>query len=107
MKLLVAIIHRDDGTVVLDELAARGIAFTRLSTTGGFLRTGNDTLLMGLEESGIEGVLDILRAHCSVRKQFVDAGTMPFMGTLLHAPVEVTVGGATVFVLDVDQFHKI
>jgi uncharacterized protein YaaQ len=107
MKLLVAVIHKDDSPGVLDELAARGYPFTRLSTTGGFLRTGNDTLLLGLEEEQVPPVLALLGQHCSVRKQFVDAGQSPFFGALLHTPVEVTVGGATVFVLDVDQFHKI
>ncbi|MDR3312902.1 MAG: cyclic-di-AMP receptor [Oscillospiraceae bacterium] len=107
MKLLIAIIHRDDSPAVLDELATRQMPFTRLSTTGGFLRTGNDTLLLGIEEERIPEALEILGRFCSIRKQFVDVGQAPFLGSLLHAPVEVTVGGATVFVVDVEQFHKI
>jgi uncharacterized protein YaaQ len=107
MKLLIAIIHRDDSANVLDELASKGIPFTRLSTTGGFLRTGNDTLLMGIDEEKIPLVLEILTEYCSVRKQFVDVSQAAFLGALMHAPVEVTVGGATVFVLDVEQFHKV
>ncbi|MDR2753197.1 MAG: cyclic-di-AMP receptor [Oscillospiraceae bacterium] len=107
MKLLIAIIHRDDSANVLDALAAQGIPFTRLATTGGFLRAGNDTLLIGLEEEHIPRVMDILTEYCSVRKQFVDASQTAFLGAMLHAPVEVTVGGATVFVLDVEQFRKI
>ncbi|MDR2525109.1 MAG: cyclic-di-AMP receptor [Oscillospiraceae bacterium] len=107
MKLMIAVIHKDDCPAVLDALSARQFPFTRLSTTGGFLRMGNDTLLLGLEEERVDEVLEILRQFCSIRKQFVDVGQAPFLGSLLHAPVEVTVGGATVFVVDVDQFHKI
>ncbi len=107
MKLMIAIIHRDDSPAVLDALSAQQMPFTRLSTTGGFLRTGNDTLLLGLEEERIETALDILGRYCSVRKQLVELGQAPFLESLLRAPVEVTVGGATVFVVDVEQFHKI
>ncbi|MDR1734667.1 MAG: cyclic-di-AMP receptor [Oscillospiraceae bacterium] len=104
---MIAVIHSDDCPAVLDALAGRGIAFTRLSTTGGFLRAGNDTLLIGVEDNGIEDVMQVLREFCSVRKQFLDVGQAPFLGTLLHAPVEVTVGGATVFVVEVADFRKI
>lgn len=107
MKLLIAIINREDSPGVLDALAERQMPFTRLSTTGGFLRTGNDTLLLGIEEARVPEALDILRRFCSIRKQFVDVGAAPFLGTLFQAPVEVTVGGATVFVVDVEGFHKI
>ncbi|MCL2105499.1 MAG: cyclic-di-AMP receptor [Oscillospiraceae bacterium] len=107
MKLLIAIVNKDDSPGVLDQLAAQNLPVTRLSTTGGFLRAGNDTLLLGLEDERVPEVLALLRECCSVRRQLVDVQQAPFLSTLLHAPVEVTVGGATVFVLDVEQFHKI
>ncbi|MDR1464387.1 MAG: cyclic-di-AMP receptor [Oscillospiraceae bacterium] len=107
MKLLIAIIHQEDSPAVLDELSAQGVSFTRLPTTGGFLRAGNDTLLLGVEDTAVEEVLALLARFCRQRQQFVDVGAAPILGTLLHAPVEVTVGGATVFVLDVERFRKI
>jgi uncharacterized protein YaaQ len=107
MKLLVAILHNDDVHAVLDTLNGHGVAFTRLSTTGGFLRAGNATLLIGADEARLPEIYGIFEENCSTRKELIDVGTAPFLGTLLHAPVEVTVGGATIFLLDVEQFRKI
>ncbi len=79
-----------------------------VSTTGGFLREGNSTVLIGVEDEIIQSVLDIIRANCHTRTQYVNP-LPPIMepGELyMPTPVEVQVGGATVFVLNVDRFEK-
>ena len=106
MKLIVAIINSDDSQNVLSEITKAGFYTTKLSTTGGFLRAGNLTLLMGVEDDKVDELLEILRANCRKREELtpimpaIEGGIMPAI------PVQITVGGATVFVIDVEQFHK-
>ena len=90
--------------------ATRGTNFgvTKLATTGGFLRAGNTTLLVGVDDNRFEGCLHIIEKLCKSRRQMA---TSPLtaggaVGMYTHMPIEVTVGGATVFVLNVEQFAK-
>lgn len=107
MKLVIAIVNKDDSSLVMQKLTKEGFMCTKLSTTGGFLRAGNTTLLVGTEEAKVEDVLDTLRACCSRRNETVNAAATGLSETVFSAvPVEVTVGGATVFVVDVDKFIK-
>ncbi|HIT88128.1 MAG TPA: cyclic-di-AMP receptor [Candidatus Coprocola pullicola] len=107
MKLVVAIIQDDDAGNVISHLNEEGFQVTRLSTKGGFLRAGNTTILTGVEDQKVESVLHILEANCKSRTQFT---TLPAPYGSVHGfmpkPIEVRVGGATVFILDVEQFHK-
>jgi uncharacterized protein YaaQ len=108
MKLIVSIVNSDDARPLLDSLSRAGHRATQISTTGGFLREGNSTVLIGVEDPSIQGVLDIIRASCHTRTQYVNP-LPPIMepGELyMPTPVEVQVGGATVFVLNVDRFEK-
>ena len=106
MKLLIAVINSDDSHVVLDEITKAGFYATKLSTTGGFLRSGNLTLLMGVEDDKVDELLEILRAHCRKREELTPVVPTYTSGLVNAIPVKITVGGATVFVLDVDQFYK-
>ena len=106
MKLLIAVINSDDSHIVLDEITKAGFYATKLSTTGGFLRAGNLTLLMGVEDEKVDELLEILRTNCRKREELTPV-VPPYSSGLVNAiPVKITVGGATVFVLDVDQFYK-
>lgn len=107
MKLLVAIVNNEDASLVLSELTKGGFSVTKLSTSGGFLRAGNVTMLIGVEEEKIEDVLDIIKEFSSQRKQMTPVNSAYIGDSLMTIPVEVTVGGATVFVLDVDRFIKL
>lgn len=107
MKLVIAIISDDDCGEVLGALSKNGLSATRLSTTGGFLRSGNSTLLMGVDEDKLDTVFDVLKEHSSSRKQMISV--TPPLGAIefVSPPVEITVGGATVFVVDVEKFVKL
>ena len=108
MKLILAIINNDDSINASAALNSAGFFVTRLSTTGGFLMVGNTTLLIGTDESGVEKVKEILEKTCATRKKV--ASTRDSFGKGLSnqsLPDEVTVGGATVFVLDVADSFKI
>jgi uncharacterized protein YaaQ len=108
MKLVFAIVHNDDAGKLTDMLRDRNFQFTLISTTGGFLREGNSTILIGVDEDKLDDALTLIKSNCVTRTQFVNP-MPPVMepGELyLAQPVEVQVGGATVFVLNVDRFEK-
>ena len=108
MKLVYAIVHRDDSGLLSNTLRDKGYPSTLISTTGGFLREGNATFMIGVEEDKLEGVLAIIKQSCKTRTQLVNP-MPPVMepGELyLAQPVEVQVGGAVVFVVNVERFEK-
>ena len=107
MKLIVAIINYDDAGAVTQNLSKNGFSSTRLSTTGGFLLAGNVTLLIGVEDEQVQTVIDLIRPCAHSRKQMVPALTEMSYGFMPVMPVEVTVGGATVFVVDVERFERL
>ena len=108
MKLVIAIINNEDANPVTKALTEAGFSSTRLATSGGFLRAGNVTLLIGVDDKKVDAVNNIIGEHCSQRKKITPVNTTYIGETMLSSmPVEVTVGGATIFVVDVEQFYKI
>ncbi|MGI6005073.1 MAG: cyclic-di-AMP receptor [Christensenellales bacterium] len=109
MKLLIAIVQDEDSQKLMNALTKEKYSVTKLATTGGFLRVGNTTMIMGVEDDKVEDAIHIIESVCKSRSQMVP-GPSPItgtMGTFIPYPIEVTVGGATVFVLDVEQFRKV
>ncbi|MBQ8555792.1 MAG: cyclic-di-AMP receptor [Clostridia bacterium] len=109
MKLIIAIVQDEDASRLVTSLMKEGFGVTKLATTGGFLRAGNTTLLVGVDDEKLNAVMDIIEHVCKSRKQIASAPTnMHGMNNMYTSyPVEVTVGGATVFVLNVEQFVKL
>ena len=109
MKLIIAIVQDEDANRLVSALMNEGFGVTKLATTGGFLRAGNTTLLTGVEDDKLEAALSIIEKVGKARKQMT-AAHIPVSGMASSAyttyPIEVTVGGATVFVLTVDKFVK-
>jgi uncharacterized protein YaaQ len=108
MKSIVAIVQSDDAGALTDALREKNFQSTLISSTGGFLREGNATLLIGVEDGQVEDVLVVIKENCTTRTQFVNP-MPPVMepGELyMPQPVEVQVGGATIFVVDVERFEK-
>lgn len=109
MKLVVAIVQDKDAIKLVAALMEQSYRTTKLASTGGFLREGNTTLLVGIEDAKVDHVLGIIKEICHSREQLVTP-LSPMGGAVdsfLPYPVEVTVGGATVFVLDVERFVRI
>jgi uncharacterized protein YaaQ len=108
MKLVMAIVQDRDTEQVVGALSAARIGCTRVSTTGGFMQQGNATLLIGVDDSLVNSVVDILRTQCRRREMFVPlalgANDQAFS---MQNHIEVEVGGATAFVLDVERFEQI
>lgn len=107
MKLIMAIVSGDDSSKVSRALTKGNFSVTKLATTGGFLMSGNTTFIVGTDDDKVEGVLDILRKNSKTRKQMVPTSASYGVGMFSSMPIEVQVGGATVFILDVEQFIKL
>ncbi|BCA85245.1 hypothetical protein EsVE80_07680 [Enterococcus saigonensis] len=108
MKLIMAIVQDKDSNRLANEFIDNNIRATKLSSTGGFLKAGNSTFIIGIEDERVQEALELIKKTCQSRKQYVSTpmsldisldGQVPY-------PVEVEVGGATVFVLPVEGFHQ-
>ena len=109
MKMVFAIMHGDDAGDCIEALADRGIPTTRLDSRGGFLQKGNATLLCGVAENQVDTVISVIREHSKNRTEVLNP--MPPIvapgDIYVPYPLEVEVGGAVVFVLDVERFEKL
>ncbi len=108
-KLLVIIVSDADADALVRALVTDGLAATKIGSTGGFLRRGNTTLLVGVPADGVEGVLDLVGRLCPSRTELLTLGALPLAGeaAFMTEPVEVRVGGAVVFVLNVERFDRL
>lgn len=107
MKLVLAIVGNDDSGMVSAALTKEGFAVTKLATTGGFLKAGNTTFIVGTDDDKVDQVISIIAAQSRRRTQLVPSTTTMDIGVYSAFPVEVTVGGSTIFVLNVDRFEKV
>lgn len=107
MKMLIAILNADDASAVIQNLMKEGYSVTRLSTTGGFLRAGNVTILIGVKDDRVQAVIDIIGKYSKSRKQVIPTTSEAGINFYPSMPVEVTVGGATIFVLNIERFEKV
>lgn len=109
MRLVVSVVQDQDVHRLLSKLNENRYSATKLASTGGFLRQGNTTVLVGVEAEKVQEVVDIIRDTCHARDQLVTP--MATMGrtanSYLPTPIEVSVGGATIFVLQVESFTKV
>ena len=107
MKLVIAIVSSDDANNVQKALIKEHFQATKLATTGGFLMKGNTTYLIGAEDEKVPSIIEVIGNHSKQRKKIIPNSVINEFGMLATSPVEVTVGGATIFVLNVEQFVKL
>jgi uncharacterized protein YaaQ len=109
MKLVVAIVQGEDAGQTVQALSDAGLSVTKLASSGGFLQQGSATLLIGVEDERVEQVVGLVRTNCRERNRYLTP--MPPMvepgEVFMPFPVEVQVGGATIFVLDVEHFERL
>jgi uncharacterized protein YaaQ len=108
MKLVLAVVQDKDSNKLSTALIENNFRATKLASTGGFLKSGNTTFIIGTEDNKVDDVLKIIKDNCEHRDQLV-APVSPMGGnadSYVPYPVEVEVGGATVFVLPVEQFFQ-
>ena len=108
MKMLTVIVNKKDAPALAEALSTKGFMFTEIGSTGGFLRAGNTTLLIGVEDEKLDEVLDLIRKNCAKRMERVPTMSTTEMAPMVYhtTPAEVMVGGAIVFVNDVCHFEK-
>ena len=107
MKLILAIMSNDDSPTVSTQLNKAGYQVTKLATTGGFLHAGNTTLICGCEDDAVQRALQIIEKHSSKRTEIIPNTASYDISHFSSFPLEVQVGGAVIFVLDVEQFYKV
>ena len=107
MKLVLAIINYDDANAVTHALTKKGFSSTKLATTGGFLLSGNTTMLVGTDADRVDEAIHIIGENSCKRNKMVSGNTSFNAGMYANVPVQVTVGGATIFVIDVERYEKL
>ena len=107
MKMIIGILNSDDASTVMHNLMKEGYQITKLSTTGGYLRAGTVTVLIGVDDEKLDHCIEIIAKYSKSRKQLIPSSAEAGISFYPSMPVEVVVGGATIFVLDVEQFKKV
>lgn len=107
MKLVYAIVNNDDSHSVMEALTENGFMVTKLASTGGFLKAGNTTFLICSEDEKVCKIINIIKDKSHKRKQLMPVVSTYEMGAIASMPIEVTVGGATIFVTDIERFEKV
>ena len=102
------IVGRPDADRLIERLVTRGLSATKISSSGGFLRRGSATILSGVEDHDVQTVIDLTREECRARREVVPVQSLPLLGEAAAAtePIEVRLGGATVFVLNIERFER-
>lgn len=111
MKLLIAIMKKEDKAETISALNKQGIFVTELATTGGFLQEKNTTLMIGVEDVVVATALNILREYAGLRKSVTYSAPRSetggnYAGTGYSVPVDSSAGGCTVFELTMDRLEK-
>ncbi len=107
MKLMVIIVNNDDAKAVSKALVKNKFYSTKLASTGSFLLSGNTTMLVGCQDDEVEKAIEVIKGEAHQRKKMVTPIASMTAGLLSPSPIEVTVGGATIFILDVEKFVKL
>lgn len=105
MKLVIAIVQKEDSNSLQKAFIEGNFRATKLATSGGFLHQGNTTFLIGCADSEVNDVLKIIKQQSQAREEL----TTPHMvstGYEFTQPMKVTVGGAICFVVPVDEFKR-
>lgn len=109
MKLVVAVVQGKDAEGLMGALRENNYRATQINSAGGFLRENNVTIMTGVNDAQVPDVFRLIRENCYTRTQYVNP-LLPIMEPgefYMPSPVEVQVGGATVFVLPIVRFERI
>lgn len=107
MKMIMAIVSNEDNAKVSRELTKSGFFITKLASTGGFLMSGNTTLMTVTEDKNVDTVIDIIKQYSQKRTRLVSSISSFSIDPGMSIPIEVNVGGATIFVLNVEKMEKL
>ena len=91
MKLIIAVVQNHDADAVVDALVAADYRATRFASTGGFLRRGNTTIMIGVQDQQVDHVIDVIRDVARASGESLPEGQ----------------SAATVFVLDLEEYQRL
>jgi uncharacterized protein YaaQ len=102
-------VQGQDAVKVGNAFRQNGVPFTTIDSTGGFLRESNATFLIGIPDDQLDNVLGLLSANSRTRSEYVSSYPSAFDPAEFYMPrpIEVQVGGATVWVLNIDRFEPL
>lgn len=104
--MMIAVVQSQDAEIAREALSKLGLVVERLPSTGGFLGRRNATLIIGLPDEMHDTACEVLNQNCRQRVEFIavplESAPLP-----LPTPTPVTVGGATIFALDVEHYEEI
>ncbi|HWV25417.1 MAG TPA: cyclic-di-AMP receptor [Thermomicrobiales bacterium] len=109
MKLVIVVVQGTDAEALLRAVMERGFRATQINSSGGFLRESNVTLLIGVQEEYVPEIQELVRQNCHSRTRFINP-LMPIVEPgeyYIPNPVEVLVGGATVFVVPIERYVRL
>jgi uncharacterized protein YaaQ len=109
MKLLIAIVHKEDADNLINALTQKKYHATFIESSGGFLKNKNTTIFLGIDNKKVPDVLGVIKKNCKSRKEYVSpAPAVIEPGEfLMPSSVEVRVGGATVFILNIEKCERL
>lgn len=108
MKMLICMVQDSDAEALTEDLIDNKFRVTKLSSTGGFLKSGNTTLLLGLEDERVQEALEIIGNNCKRRSAITPMMNPELdIGMYQSIPIEIEIGGATVFQLDIDSMYRL
>jgi uncharacterized protein YaaQ len=104
-RMMTAVVQEQDVENAIQSLTRLGISLTRLPSTGGFLGRRNATLLVGMNHTQEQMAVQALSKSCRKRVEYV---ATPLEGSPLPfpSPTPITVGGATIFLFDVERYEE-
>ncbi len=105
MKVVLAIVQNADRPNLTEAFQKAKIRHTRLNTVGGFLSQGNTTFVIGIDDDRVDQVLEIIHSECHEREALHRPGHGAMHPDAYVSPVHVQVGGATIFILNAEQFR--
>ena len=109
MKAVIAVVQGEDTSKVSSALRRSGVRFTTIDSTGGFLRERNATFLIGISDDQLDAVLGLIAQNSQTRTEYVSSYPSAFDPAEFYMPrpIEVQVGGAAVWVLDVEHYEQL
>ena len=109
MKLVLMVVQDKDAGNLLNALTEKDFNVTKLASSGGFLREGNTTIFAGVDAGQVPEVIGIIEEVCPSRERIVTP-VSPVAGptnAYVPYPIEVPIGGAVIFVMDVEKYVKL
>ncbi|MEA2677224.1 MAG: hypothetical protein QOJ81_1365 [Chloroflexota bacterium] len=105
-KLLIAVVHEDDAQALVNALRSAELRVTEVLSRGGFLQARNAMLYIGVDDGQVSAAMKLIEENCRSRVQEVAAEPLGALEASF-LPTEVTHGGATVFVVPLDEIKRI